>query len=559
MPYCAATRLVPSFVIEQAYWSVRTMPAGVGRRTMNKLLGSAALAAVLLASGAQLALAAPNRGGELVFGRYADSLFLDPVLNDANVDIWILTNLYDTLLQPTPDGKSVGPGLATAWKVSDDGKSVTLTLREGVQFADGSPLTAEDVKWSLDRARDPKNGIWNELIGSIDSVDVSGSTVTLKLKHPDPSIVPALATFNTAILPEKNFMAEPGATDADKAKSFAEHPVGSGPFVLKSWQRGGTMELVKNPHYWAKGEDGQPLPYLDGVRFEIIPDDATRILKLQSGELDAAEFIPYARVAELKADSRLAMELFPSTRVFYGTFNVRPQIGGKDNPLANAKVRQALNYATDKNAIIAIATQNVGKPMDSYMSSATPLHYADGPAYPYDLAKAKQLLSEAGFGNGFEVEMIVLAGNADETATAAALQQMWSAAGVKLTPQQLDNATRTDRYRKGDFQMRLGAWTDDIPDPSEITSYFVYNPNIQAQHSGWKSEEADKLFEQSQQETDPVQRAAQYRRIQEIYLAEAPMLFIYKPPYPVPLQQKVKGFTQTPRGNNIFVGARLEP
>src|SRR4051795_13414997 len=243
---------------------------------MRKLFAAGLLAA-LVGSASQAALAA-QPGGELHYGRYADSLFLDPVLNDANVDIWILTNLYDTLLQPTPDGKSVGPGLATAWKVSDDGKSVTLTLREGVQFADGSPLTAEDVKWSLDRARDPKNGIWNELIGSIDSVDVSGSTVTLKLKHPDPSIVPALATFNTAILPEKKFMAEPGATDADKAKSFAEHPVGTGPFLLKSWQRGGTMELVKNPHYWAKGEDGQPLPYLDGVRFEIIPDDATRIL-----------------------------------------------------------------------------------------------------------------------------------------------------------------------------------------------------------------------------------------------------------------------------------------
>ena len=139
----------------------------------------------------------------------------------------------------------------------------------------------------------------------------------------------------------------------------------------------------------------------------------------------------------------------------------------------------------------------------------------------------------------------MLAGNADETATAAALQQMWSAVGVKLTLQQLDNATRTDRYRKGDFQMRLGAWTDDIPDPSEITSYFVYNPNIQAQHSGWKNDEADKLFEQSQQETDPAKRAAQYKRIQEIYMAEAPMLFIYETPYPVVLQQKVKGFIRS--------------
>src|SRR5215475_3911924 len=109
---------------------------------------------------------AATRGGKMIYARYADSLFLDPVFNDANVDIWILTNLYDTLLQPSADGKSVEPGLATAWKVSDDGKSVTLTLREGVQFADGTPLTAQDVKWSLDRARNPDNGIWNGLIGS---------------------------------------------------------------------------------------------------------------------------------------------------------------------------------------------------------------------------------------------------------------------------------------------------------------------------------------------------------------------------------------------------------
>ena len=525
---------------------------------MRKLLGSAAMAVALLAAAAAPTLAAPQRGGEMVFGRYADSLFLDPVLNDANVDIWILTNLYDTLLQPTPDGKSVAPGLATAWAQSDDGKTVTLTLREGVKFADGTPLTAQDVKWSLDRARDPNNGIWNGLIGSIDSVAASGSTVTINLKHPDPSIVPALATFNTAILPEKAFMAEPGATDADKAKSFAEHPVGTGPFVLKSWQRGTSMVLTKNPNYWDKGEDGQALPYLDSVRFEIIPDDATRILKLQAGELDAAEFIPYARVAELKADSRLAMELFPSTRVFYGNFNVRPQIDGKDNPLAHVKVRQALNYATNTEAIIAIATQNVGKPMDSYMSSATPLHHGAGPAYPYDPAKAKQLLEEAGFGGGFDASLLVLAGNADETTTAAALQQMWGAVGVRLTLEQVDNATRTDRYRKGEFQMRLGAWTDDIPDPSEITSYFVYNPNIQAQHSGWKSEEADKLFEQSQQEIDPANRAQQYERIQAIYMDEAPMLFIYETPYPVALQQRAKGFSQIPLGNNIFARAYVE-
>src|SRR5690349_25144081 len=120
-----------------------------------RMLLKAAVAAVLLAGTSTAALAV-ERGGEMRFGRYADSLFLDPVLNDANVDIWILTNIYDTLLSPTSDGKGVEPGLATAWKLSDDGATLTLTLRDGVKFSDGTPLTPEDVKSSLDRARDPK-------------------------------------------------------------------------------------------------------------------------------------------------------------------------------------------------------------------------------------------------------------------------------------------------------------------------------------------------------------------------------------------------------------------
>jgi peptide/nickel transport system substrate-binding protein len=525
---------------------------------MRKLLTTVAAAALLVTAGH--AALAVERGGTLTFGRYADSLFLDPVLNDANVDIWILTNLYDTLIQPTDDGKGLQPGLATEWKVADDGKEVTLTLRQGVQFADGKPLTAEDVKWSLDRARDPKNGIWNFLVSSIDSVEIKDAThIVLTLSHPDPSILAALATFNTAILPEKDFEAAKGDTDAEKARAFAEHPIGSGPFVFKSWDRGSTMVLVKNPNYWQQGEDGKPLPYLDEVKFETIPDDATRILKLQSGELDAAEFIPYARVAELKADPKINMELYPSTRTFYGNFNARPKLAdGSDNPLSKVEVRQALNYATNKEAIIKIVTHDVGKPMGSFLSSGTPLYWSAGPAYPYDLAKAKALLEKAGYANGFDVHLLVLAGNADETATASALQQMWSQLGVKLTLDQVDNATRTDRYRKAQFQMRLGAWTDDLADPSEYTSYAVDYSNIQAQHSGWNDPEANKLFALSQKEMDPAKRAEEYKRIQQIYMEAAPILFIYETPYPVALSKKVKGFIQIPLGNNIFVKTSIE-
>jgi peptide/nickel transport system substrate-binding protein len=523
-----------------------------------KTIAKAAFAAALLL-GTSASVFAVERGGTLTYGRYADSLFLEPVLNDANVDIWVLSNLYDTLLLPTDDGKGVQAGLATAWKLADDGMSVTLTLRDGIKFSDGSPITPQDVAWSLKRAAKPDNGIWNFIVGSIDDVTTEGDkTVVIKLKHPDPAILTALTVFNTGILPQKAFEASPGVTDADKAKAFAEHPISSGPFVLQSWDRGSTMKLVRNPNYWGMGEDGKPLPYLDGITFEVIPDDATRILKLNSGELDGAEFIPYSRVDELKTSSNLNMELYPSTRVEYVTLNVRPQLAGKDNPMSNAKVRQAMNYAVNKEAIIQIVTHGVGTPMTSYMSTATPLHAGDKPLYPYDLEKAKSLMKEAGFEKGFSTSILVLAGNQDEIGIGTALQQMWGQIGIKLDLQQVDNPSRTQQYRDGTFAMREAAWTDDIADPNEITSYFVYSPNIGALHTGWKSAEADKLFEDSQKEIDATKRAAQYARIQEIYNTDGPIVPLYETPYPVALNKKVHGFLQIPLGNNIFTRTWVE-
>ncbi len=522
------------------------------------MLLKAALTAALLV-GTTLGAFAIERGGVLKYGRYADSLFLDPVLQDANVDIWILSNLYDTLILPTDDGKGLKPGLATEWKVSDDGLSVTLKLREGIKFSDGSPIKPADVQWSLKRAADPHKGIWGFLVASIADVVVEGdNTVILKLKNADPAILAALTVFNTAIMPSKAFEAAPGATDEEKAKAYSEHPISSGPFVMTKWERGSSMTLVRNEHYWAPGEDGKPLPYLDGVEFQIIPDDATRILKLQSGEIDGAEFIPYSRVSELKTADNLVMELFPSTRVQYICINVRPQLGGKDNPLSNEKVRQAMNYAANKEAIIQVVTHNVGKPLTSYMSSATPMHTGDTPLYPVDVEKAKALMKEAGFENGFETSILVLAGNQDEIGIATALQQMWGAIGIKLELQQVDNPTRTQQYRDGTFTMRVAAWTDDIADPNEISSYFVYSPTIDALHTGWKSEEADKLFEASQKEVDQAKRAEQYARMQEIFNTTGPTVPLYETPYPVALGKKVHGFLQIPLGNNLFGAAWLE-
>jgi peptide/nickel transport system substrate-binding protein len=239
--------------------------------------------------------------------------------------------------------------------------------------------------------------------------------------------------------------------------------------------------------------------------------------------------------------------------------NVRPKLeNGSDNPLSDVRVRQALNYAIDKAALIKIVTYDVGKPVISYMSSATPLVSGDGPAYPYDVAKAKDLLKQAGIAEGTEVTCLALAGSADDTAILSTIQQMWAQVGVKLNIEQVDNATRTARYRDGDFQMRTSLWTDDIADPSEITSYFAYFPNIQSLHGGWQDKNVDKLYEDGQKEADATKRADMYKQIQKTYMDAAPIIFLYESPYPVALRKNVKGFVQIPLGNNIFSGAYIE-
>ncbi|MEZ4711148.1 MAG: ABC transporter substrate-binding protein [Caldilineaceae bacterium] len=497
-------------------------------------------------------------GGAMIFGRYADSLFLDPVLNDANLDIWVLNSLYDTLLHSTEDGQGIVEGLATGYEASDDGLTFTVTLREGIKFADGSDITPDDVKWSLDRARNPDNGIWSFTLEAVDSVDTTDTGVVLHLNRPDPALPAALAMFNSEIMPQKLFEAMPGASDEEKAKAFAEKPIGSGPFMLTEWVRGSYMVMERNPYYWEKDENGVQLPYLDSVRFEIIPEDATRILKLQAGEIDGAEFIPLSRVAELQADANIGMELYPSTKVNYILMNNRPELNdGAANPLSDVRVRQALNYATDKDALIQLVTFGTGKAMQSYMSSTTPL-WAPQELYPHNVDKAKELLADAGFADGFEVTSMALAGNADDSALLTALQQMWAEVNVTLNIEQLDAPTRTERYRANDYQMRTSGWTNDINDPSQITSYFAIYSVVESLHTGFQNAELETLFDESQRELDVATRADQYAQIQQIYAEAAPIIFLYETPYPVALRATTTGFFQLPLGQNIFTRVKVE-
>jgi peptide/nickel transport system substrate-binding protein len=528
----------------------------ITRRTLFGLsAGLAASAALGLP-----AAAAATRGGKMIFGRYQDAIYLDPAMTQINQEIWLLSNLFDNLVQLGPDGKTVQPGLATKWDFSADAKTVTFTLREGVKFADGSPLTAEDIKFTLDRTRDPKIGLWGSFLAAVDTVAAPDpGHVVLTLKTPMPALLPVLAMFACCTLPKNLIMAEPGATVEDKVKSFMAHPIGSGPFVLAEWQRNQLMRLKRNPYYWKQAEDGKSLPYIDELEFQIITDDSTRILKLQAGEIHGTELIPYPRVKELQADPNLRIDLWPSTKRVFFVMNVRPMLkNGAPNPLGDVRVRRALNYAVNKEALIQITTQGLGTPMRSFLGSSVPLFYGPAQPYPYDVAKAKALLQEAGVANGLELTILTLAGSLDESSAAVAVQQMWAQVGVKLNIEQLDGATRIARWVANDFQLRFFGATDDVGDPTEAGSIAAYYPHNECRHSGWQDPHSDELFLQSDQEPDPAKRAAEYKEMQEMLNAAAPYLFLYEAPYPTAFRKNAKGFIQTPLGTNIFELAYLE-
>jgi len=522
----------------------------------------AAISAVFMAMLATYgtAQADPVRGGTLRFARNADCEFLDPVLNNSNMDIWVSTNINNGLLLPTDDARHVRPGLATSYAVSEGGKRMTLKLRPGIKFADGSPVTTDDVIWSLDRASNQNNGEFAFLLASIDKVSAPApDTIQIDLKHPDPTLPSALATFNAAIMPHKLFEAASGKNDDEKAHSFAEHPVGAGPFVVTSWQRGSKMVLKRNPYYWEDGADGKKLPYVDEVDMTIVPDDATRILQLQGGQVDVAEFIPYARVKELQSDPNLTMDLFPSTKITYLQLNAKPKLNdGTPNPLSNQLVRQALNYAINKQALIQITTHGLGTPMGSLIPSTTPLYYSAGPAYPYDIAKAKALLKQAGYASGFPINVMIQSGAADDTSNVSAIQQMWAQLGVKVSIQQHDAATMDDLFHKFDYQIRTAYWTNDIADPSEITGYCAWYPQNESEYSGWDDKTIDQLFEQSETEQDPAKRATEYKELQTRYVDDAPIFFMYETPFAAATRKQVKGFFQLPLGNDVFDVAYIE-
>jgi peptide/nickel transport system substrate-binding protein len=482
---------------------------------------------------AQAPTAAPTgkAGGTFTFSRGNDSDNLDPVTQDGNIDIWIFMSIYDQLVRVDNTGTALEPALAEKWEISPDGLTYTFHLRKDVVFSDGTPLKASDVKFSVDRAKTNKKSGWTFTLEPLKEITTpDDSTVVMTLTQPWAPFLSDIAMFNSSIISEA-FVKKIGE---DK---LVEQTMGTGPFALVEWKKGEYITLKKNDKYWDKG-----LPYIDQIKITVVPDDNNRILQLQGGEIDGMYDVPLNRVADLEKDGKFTVNKFTSTYNNFIALNVR------NAPLNDVKVRQALNYATDKQALIKVVNFGIGEISNSFMPNGALYWNKDQAGYPFDLDKAKALIKESSIPNGGKVSIQIRSGAASALQLATALKDMWGKISIDLDIQQVEQAILNDNYRKNNFEAYATGWTNDIIDPDELVSYAILPEQVQNYHTGWTNQEAIDLANKGRAVLDDAERRKIYYRVQELHMQDAPFVYLYVLPYVDVVKKSIQGFFHNPMG-----------
>jgi peptide/nickel transport system substrate-binding protein len=448
---------------------------------------------------------------------------------DDNPALFLSVNVYDSLLRMTPDGQGVQAGLATKWEPAADGLSWTFTLRDGVKYSDGSPLKPEDVQASLMAVAKSQKSAWASNYAALKSVDVvDAKTIRVNLTQQFAPLPSVMAMFCAAILPADLVKAS-DAKDYDVTTAWKTR--GTGAYYVEGWKKGDPVVLKRNPNYW------NGTPAVSEVRIEYVPDDNTRILKLQGGEDDIIDFVPLSQLAAVGGQPNLKSQAFTIAQMTFIMLN------NEQKPLDDIKVRQALNYATDKDAIIKTVYFGQAKfanaPIPPGMFQAKDL-----PGYKFDLDKAKQLMKDSSVPNGFTLDMQVRSGNTDFANVATIVKDEWSKIGVTVNIQNLETSVVRTNYRDGKYQAQPSAWTNDMNDPSQIVNYEMRGgPNTQfAYWTRYNNSAINDAITKADLELDPAKRATMYGDIQKKFMDDAPLVWLAYTPATAAWQSYVQGF-----------------
>jgi len=455
---------------------------------------------------------------------------LDPEANSVNESIWLDQNLYSRLLQPNATGTGLLPDLATSWTIAPNGLTYTFHLRPDAKFSDGSPVTASDVVYSIGRSRAFSGG-WGFLLTPVKTITAAGPhTVVITLSQPHAPLLADLAMYAYSIVPEKLVKAQ-GA-------SFFQHPVGSGPFKVTSYNPDSEVDLARNPYFYGTK------PKISKVRVVIVPNDNTRVLMLQSKKADIIENPPGNLVQQIDETPGLSVQLYPSTRVDI------IQLDEHFKPFKSALVRQALNYAINRKAIVQLAYQGHATEGASFMPYKMKFYDSSIAPYPYDPAKAKQLLAQAGYPHGFNAFLITVSGDVAGQAEAIVLKSELAAVGINISIQAYELLTAYNKEDGGHSELGERYWTNDIIDPDEVATFGADSQGgANAFNSYWSDSQVNNLVTQARGELNDGTRQQMYNQIQQIVYQQSPFIVVDYSPYRYGVGDWVHGFHVTPLGN----------
>jgi peptide/nickel transport system substrate-binding protein len=489
-------------------------------------LGAMPAASQVRAAGGQTA------ANTLTIGWNVETKTLDPGGPAQNPDIWVMVNIYDQLLRVGPDGKTLTPDLATSWSINKAGTAYTFHLRSNVVFQDGTKLTAADVAYDLNRARQPAQ-YWGWTLTAVKNVTAPDpSTVVITLTHPWAPLLSDVSLFDTGIYPEAYFK-KVGASH------MAAHPIGTGPYAFVNWVKGQYILLKKNPNYWAAAN--YPMQY---VEYDLIPNDNTRLLKTEAGELDVDNILPYNQIAEAQANSAVQVQINPSTETNYFLFNTTVK------PFGDVNVRQAINHAINRAAIVKAILVGHGTPANSFMPAGAIDYDPNLPVPAYDPTLAKQYLSKSSVPNGFSMTIQAPSGDSVSNDIAQIMQSELAVIGIKVTIQPVDPTTLFNNQQVGKYISAVGnIWTNDIPDPDELVSFAVdYTAGSKAFETWYDNPALIALSHNAEQTNDAASRQKDYYKIQQIMAQDVPILPLFYTPFVNAVTSKVHGFSENPLG-----------
>ncbi|WP_303969407.1 ABC transporter substrate-binding protein [Sporosarcina ureae] len=497
---------------------------------------------------------AADKGGSenktLVFGRGGDSTSLDPSRVTEGETFKVTVNLFETLLNFGEQDTTVQPGLAKEYDTSEDGLTYTFQLEEGVKFHDGTDFNAEAVVKNFERWANGDSDTfpyYNSMFGGfkddedhvIESVKADGeSTVIITLKRPQAPFLKNLAMSMFAISSPEAF--EKGNDE------YERNPVGTGPFKFVEWKPNETITIEKNEDYWQEG-----LPKLDRIIFQAIPDNSARLNALLSGEIDLADGINPADGVKIEDNDVLQLFERPSMNVGYLGLTVTRE------PFDKKEVRQAMNYAIDKQSIVDSFFEGRAEVAKNAMPSSISGYNDDVEAYAYDPEKAKELLKEAGLEDGFEMELWAMPVPRpympDGKKVAEAIQSNLADVGIKAKIVSYEWATYLDKASKGEADAFMLGWTGDNGDADNFLYVLLDEDNIGSNnYTYFKNDETHKLFIEAQSEVDEDKRIELYKQAQEILHEEAPWVPLA---HSIPLlggKKELTGFVPHPTGSDLL-------